>query len=96
MELKREVSREELMSSMLNEFEALLADASAGGAVLAAWKERLETLNRRVTVTFREQTYEGTAEDVDEDGNLLLRTDNGDLMTVEAGEVSLRPPAAAG
>jgi len=96
MELKREVSREELMSSTLNEFEELLAGARADGAVLAAWRERLETLGRRVTVTFREQTYEGMAEDVDEDGNLLLRTDDGVLMTVEAGEVTLRPPAPAG
>jgi BirA family biotin operon repressor/biotin-[acetyl-CoA-carboxylase] ligase len=91
MELKREVSREELMASILNEFESLLADA--GGVVYAAWKERLETLGRRTTITFRGQTYEGMAEDADENGNLLLRTDDGTLRTVEAGEVTLRPPA---
>ena len=76
--------------ALQREVESLLADA--GGVVYAAWKERLETLGRRTTITFRGQTYEGMAEDADENGNLLLRTDDGTLRTVEAGEVTLRPP----
>ncbi len=90
-ELGREIPREELLANVLNHFEELLP-ASASHDVHAAWRDRLETLGRAVTVTFREQTYEGTAEDVDTDGNLLLRDDDGSMTTFEAGEVSLRPP----
>jgi len=91
-ELGRDVSREELLALSLNHFEELSAEASKGEAVLSAWKERLDTLGSYVTISFREQREEGTAEDVDADGNLLLRRDDGSLLTFEAGEVSLRPP----
>jgi BirA family biotin operon repressor/biotin-[acetyl-CoA-carboxylase] ligase len=90
--LGRETPREDLLAAMLNSIEELLDDERAGGSAIPAWKERLETLGRRVTVTFQGETEEGTAEDVDDAGNLLLRTDDGRLMTMEAGEVTLRPP----
>ncbi len=89
-ELGHEVSRIEVLAALLNHFEGLLLEAASGEAVLLAWKDHLETLGRRVTITFREQSYEGLAEDVDEHGNLLLRRDDGSLLTVEAGEVTLR------
>jgi biotin-(acetyl-CoA carboxylase) ligase len=33
---------------------------------------------------------EGIAEDVDAEGAILLRTDDGALVTIEAGDVTLR------
>jgi len=41
-------------------------------------------------VTFGDQVYEGTAEDVDRDGNLILVQPDGTRRIVEAGEVTLR------
>ena len=91
-EAGREISREGLLAALLNHFEELYRGASRASDVLSAWKSRLETLGRTVTVTFRGQSHVGVAEDVDERGNLLLRQPDGSLMTIEAGEVTLRAP----
>jgi biotin-(acetyl-CoA carboxylase) ligase len=37
-----------------------------------------------------ERVEEGVAEDVDAQGSLLIRRDDGSLVTVEAGDVTLR------
>lgn len=87
-EMDGEMSREHVLAALLNEFEALYEGPSELAHV--EWRARLETLGREVTVTFREERHTGLAEDVDAEGNLLLRTADGSLMTLEAGEVSLR------
>lgn len=56
-------------------------------AVLAAWRRASCTLGRRVTVGERA----GTAVDVAEDGALRLRTDDGSLVSVYAGDVVVLP-----
>jgi BirA family biotin operon repressor/biotin-[acetyl-CoA-carboxylase] ligase len=89
-ELGREVSREELLAALLNRFERLYEDAPKDDVVFEQWRSRLETLGREVRVTFREQVYEGLAEDVDWDGNLILVLPDGTRRTIEAGEVTLR------
>ena len=89
-ELGREVSREEALAALLNRFEELYLQAGRGAEVHQAWKARLETLGRQVKVTFRDQVHEGVAEDVDPEGNLILRRADGSLLTIEAGEVTLR------
>jgi len=89
-ELGREVSREELLAAFLNHFEALYEDAPKGDAAFQEWRSRLDTLGREVCVTFGDQLYEGTAEDVDRDGNLILVQPDGSRRIVEAGEVTLR------
>jgi BirA family biotin operon repressor/biotin-[acetyl-CoA-carboxylase] ligase len=89
-ELGREVAREEMLAAFLNRFERLYKDAPVGDLVYQQWRSRLDTLGRDVSVRFREQVYEGLAEDVDSDGNLILREGDGTLRTVEAGEVTLR------
>lgn len=90
-ELGRETEREPVLAALLNHFEALYESRDADAA-LEAWKARLETLGRDVHVTFRDEVYEGSAEDVDEQGRLIVRLPDGSLQTFEAGEVSLRPP----
>jgi BirA family biotin operon repressor/biotin-[acetyl-CoA-carboxylase] ligase len=89
-ELGRETSREELLAAFLNRFEQLYEDAPKGDAVLQQWRSRLDTLGREIRVTFLDQVYEGLAEDVDRDGNLILAEGDGTRRTIEAGEVTLR------
>jgi BirA family biotin operon repressor/biotin-[acetyl-CoA-carboxylase] ligase len=89
-ELGREVSREEVLAALLNAFEARYRDAQEGDAAFRAWRSRLETLGRRVRATMGERMEEGIAEDVDAQGSLLIRRDDGSLATVEAGDVTLR------
>ncbi len=89
-ELGREGSREEVLAALLNAFEARYTDAQEGDAAFRAWRSRLETLGQRVRATLGERVEEGTAEDVDAEGSLLIRRDDGSLVTVEAGDVTLR------
>jgi len=88
-ELGADVSREAVLAALLNHLEALYT-APDPRAVREAWKSRLETLGRDVTLTFRGESFPGHAEDVDDAGNLILRLPDGSHRTFEAGEVSLR------
>lgn len=91
-ELNADANREAVLAALLNKIESLYT-APDPRAVHEAWKSRLETLGRRITVTFRDEVFEGEAEDVDDSGNLVVKLDDGTLRTFEAGEVSLRAPA---
>ena len=88
-ELGRDASREELLAALLNAFEARYSEALESDAVFQAWRSRLETLGRRVRATLGERVVEGVAEDVDAEGSLLIRREDGSLATVEAGDVTL-------
>ncbi|MCH7607947.1 MAG: biotin--[acetyl-CoA-carboxylase] ligase [Chloroflexi bacterium] len=68
-------------------------DAAYGSAepsaLIARWREALDTLGQRVTVRGRDATLSGLAEDVDAAGRLLLRTDDGTLHALSEGDVTL-------
>ena len=54
------------------------------------WRGMLTTLGLKVRVSWRGgETHAGLAEDIDSLGNLLLRLDDGSLVTVTAWFVSL-------
>jgi len=54
-----------------------------------AWKERSSTLNKRLRLTDPAGTIEGEAVDLDEDGSLLIRKDNGVIIKKTAGDIFL-------
>ena len=85
-----EVEREPLLAAYLAHFERLYDDAKAGKPMRDAWRERLVTLGQRVKVTWPGRSAEGVAEDVDDDGSLILRRDDGTTQCIEAGDVTLR------
>jgi len=55
--------------------------------IMEEWKKRSATLNRRVRITDPAGTTEGQAIDLDEDGALLIRKDNGLIIKRSAGDV---------
>ena len=55
-----------------------------------AWRSRLGTIGQRVRVE-GSSAFEGVAEDVNMTGALLVRADDGQLRTVLAGDVRVRP-----
>jgi BirA family biotin operon repressor/biotin-[acetyl-CoA-carboxylase] ligase len=57
---------------------------------IADWRTSLDTLGHEITVHTRTGALVGIAEDVDEQGQLLLRTPDGKLHTLAEGDVSLR------
>jgi BirA family transcriptional regulator, biotin operon repressor / biotin---[acetyl-CoA-carboxylase] ligase len=91
-ELGRPVSREHTLAALLNALERHY-DRGDVDALRREWRSRLETLGQEVAVTFAGHTERGVAEDVNEDGSLLLRLPDGRLRTFPAGEVTLREPA---
>ncbi len=91
-EVGRPVSREEALAALLNAFERYY-DCPDADAVRAAWRARLETLGQEVAVTFGGRTEHGLAEDVDDDGALILRRADGTRVVLPAGEVTLRRPS---
>ncbi len=88
-------SRLALFGELLQRLETHYEAACRGESPRQAWNGRLVTLGQRVEVYFAGQSsmLEGTAEDTDEWGQLLVRDDQGQLHTVMAADVSLRGPA---
>ncbi len=89
-ELGRGVSRLDVLCSLLVELERLYLASREGRPFYREWRNRLETLGKHVRVTSGDAVEEGTAEDADAEGNLLLRRTNGSLVTIIAGDVTLR------
>lgn len=89
-ELGRETSREELLAAYLQRFELLYDAATAGTSLLPEWRALLTTLGRQITATWPGGTVSGIAEDVTEEGTLIVRASDGARVTVDAGDVTLR------
>ena len=96
-----EVARESLLRQLLLELDDLYRTLTAGGkdaarSTITEWSGLLQTVGNRVTATFRDDSISGQAIGVDDTGNLLLRTDAGETVTLTAGDVTLsaQPPAA--
>jgi len=92
VELGHEVEREPILAAYLAHFERMYRTVEAGGSAREAWRARLVTLGHEITATWPGGIVEGLAEDVDEDGGLVVRTRSGAHVTVEAGDVTLRRP----
>lgn len=84
-----EVKRESLLRQLLIELDDLYIRLGRGESPIDEWRGLLETTGRRVKATSGNDTWAGLAEGVDDTGNLLLRLDDGRLMTLTAGDVSL-------
>ncbi|MER3455376.1 MAG: biotin--[acetyl-CoA-carboxylase] ligase [candidate division GAL15 bacterium] len=83
------VDRAALLQALLVEVE-MAYELFRGGdwaTLLDWWRRRSTTLGRRVRVHVASGVYEGVAEDVDEDGALLLRLPDGRHKRIVAGDV---------
>ena len=95
------IPREKLLAQLLMDLDDLYRSLPLSGArapssamegpgsVMEEWKGLLDTIGNRVTASFHDEKFSGEAVGVDDTGNLLLRTDGGDLITLTAGDVTL-------
>ncbi len=88
-ETGRHTDQEELLAALLAGVGTRNERLRAGENPWAEWAARLATLGQSVTVTTSTGAWSGIAEAVDEDGALLLRTPDGALHRLLAGDVTL-------
>jgi BirA family biotin operon repressor/biotin-[acetyl-CoA-carboxylase] ligase len=89
-ELKKEVSRLNLLRHLLVEIEKLYLAISAGQSIFEEWRDSLVTIGKKVRVKSGDAVQEGIAESVTPDGSLLLRRPDGTLSKILAGDVTLQ------
>ncbi|CQR53552.1 MULTISPECIES: biotin--[acetyl-CoA-carboxylase] ligase [Haloferax] len=86
------VERRVFVQRVLERFDELRGDLDA---VLPAWRERADTLGRRVRVHTASGVIEGEAVDIEHPGTLVVRTDEGEKR-VHAGDCEHLRPADVG
>ncbi|EMA04232.1 bifunctional biotin--[acetyl-CoA-carboxylase] synthetase/biotin operon repressor [Haloferax denitrificans] len=86
------VERRVFVQRVLERFDELRGDLDA---VLPAWRERADTLGRRVRVHTASGVIEGEAVDIEHPGTLVVRTDEGEKR-VHAGDCEHLRPADGG
>ncbi len=87
IELKREVSRERLLSEILNLFEENLTLLRYNPTeVLDSWRNKCKMIGSRVKVTQGEDVVVGKFIDIDENGTLILLR-NGNEEKINYGDV---------
>jgi BirA family biotin operon repressor/biotin-[acetyl-CoA-carboxylase] ligase len=86
----RSVPREEVFRQLLHDLDSLYLQMIQGESPLPEWRTLVETLGQRVQARWGEDYYHGLAEGLDELGNLQLRLDDGQLITLTAGDVTLQ------
>ncbi len=84
-----EIDRSALLVQLLEGVGKRYRRLEDGESPHREWSARLVTLSRQVEVTTSEGVLNGIAEDVDETGALLLRTEDGSLHRLLAGDVTL-------
>ncbi len=91
MEWAKELSRLELLSAFLEKFEAVYLDFKAHGLTnqRKPIKKFSSLLGKQVRVKYGKEEIDGTAQDIDDNGSLVIKTKKGE-RPVRAGEVTVQ------
>ena len=84
------VDRAKLAAAMIRELEKMSRELDEKEAILDRYRGDCVTLGKKVKVLRGEICREGTAIDMDADGGLIVRFDDGAEEAVNSGEVSVR------
>jgi BirA family biotin operon repressor/biotin-[acetyl-CoA-carboxylase] ligase len=84
----REIDRRAVLKAVVAAFVERYAWIADAARLREAWAARLITLRRR-TASPHDQIVEGYAEGLDDDGALLLRTDDQHVQRLLSGDVTL-------
>jgi BirA family transcriptional regulator, biotin operon repressor / biotin---[acetyl-CoA-carboxylase] ligase len=91
IETGQDWDRAELAAAVLLELDADYARIRRGDfpALADEWESQCATLGRNVRIRIGDRTVAGTAESLDDDGALLVRTQHGRLERVVGGDVAM-------
>lgn len=81
-------NRTPVLRTLLEQFDDAYAEARSGKSLTDDWAAMLDTLGLTVSLRSQHETIEGIAESVDEQGNLLVRQQDGSIYAATAGEVT--------
>lgn len=83
-------SRNEIIIQLLREFEEWYSILKKEGKkpLLDAWRKSSSTLGRKVNVVMRDVSCTGIAEDIDDNGMLILKMRSGERKTISSGDIS--------
>ena len=93
-ELGRRIRLQSLIKTLLEKMESVYDDWLKAGSVhlLRRWKEHAAFLGCKVVVTDESRSLEGLALDVDVDGALVLKLDDGTTRRILVGDVVVCRP----
>ncbi|ACZ40926.1 biotin/acetyl-CoA-carboxylase ligase [Thermobaculum terrenum ATCC BAA-798] len=89
-----QISRTDLLASILVSLDSRLQVIYSGNwlQVYEEWKDSISTIGQEVTVITDSSNIQGIAIGVSKEGGLIIRTPDNELVTVQAGEASIRKP----
>ena len=88
--LSREALAAAILLALAEHYEAMRSQGDAGrDAVRKAWRDRLITLGAEVGIDQGQTQIRGWAEDIAEDGALIVRRDDGERVTIRWGDVNI-------
>lgn len=90
-ETAKKHSEDDLIAGILRELDLWIAilEEKGGEPVLDEWRRLTTMLGRTVSVTLGRETFAGTAEDLDEQGRLILRLPSGISRRINAGDLTI-------
>ena len=89
-EVGRVFDRTDVLATLLERFDDFYGQVKNGDSLIDQWSDRLETIGNKVRVKWSDRQIEGEAFGVDAYGNLLISNQDGSIVTVVAGDVTLQ------
>ena len=85
-------SRCSLVKKILFEMEKIYSKIEKGLSeeVISEWRQFSVTLGKRIRFAIKDQQYEGTAVDIENDGKLVVKCDDNITRKVLSGEIQIR------
>lgn len=91
VETKEQIPIKQFLKSFFEHYDKLYDEYLNGGIaeIIKRWKKNSDTIGKKVKIIGINENYEGVAKDIDENGALILKTDEKEIK-VYSGDVSLR------
>lgn len=91
IETGKRMKRTLLVAGMLDELDGELKALKAEGAapLLNKWRSLSVTVGKRVRVDTVQETFKGQALDIDDEGLLIVKTEDGALRTISSGDLTM-------
>ncbi|MBR5155812.1 MAG: biotin--[Clostridia bacterium] len=82
------ISRNEIIAYIINELRTIYIENNIQ-KLIDEYKAYSLVLNKRINFTKNGETFTGTAIDINMEGNLIARLENGEKVVLKSGEISL-------